>query len=119
MALDTRMETITADNGATIVLATIVHDGHEFTAGGGSVDLDNGHVYAYVDDRRTRGKLTLWNGETIGQWTLVSTWGVCRQRECYTMRAITAHINGDNRTWKGRYGSDWSQLVHLTPMKSL
>lgn len=116
--METRTETLTADNGATMVLATITHEGHEFTAGGGSVDLAGGHIYAYANGKATRGSLVLWNGTVIGRWHETSRWKERRGWETITMQAISAHIDGDTRRWYGRYSCDWGDLVHLRPAKS-
>jgi hypothetical protein len=114
--MNTRSQTFTTETGTTLVLGTITHNGHEYTAGGGSVDLEAGHVYAYATDGNTNGHLTLWNGERIGTWRTTSTWR--NARDGSTMRAINATLYADNRQWYGRYGSDWSEIVHLRPRAS-
>lgn len=108
------------------IAATICHEGHEFTSGGGYVSAD--YVIAYAidhtpDEKRNRwstGYLTLWDGTRIGHYVVTSTWKRWNSNfGPYTMRAITATINyGPAKgEYHGRYGSDWSQLVRLRPVK--
>jgi hypothetical protein len=132
--MDTRIETLTADNGATLELATIIHEGHEYTAHGAILDFDQGYVVAYVDEdvppktgagwgRKNRqyaysGRLIDWSGKTIGRWYETSRWEKCGSWECQTMRSIRATLDGDSRQWIGRYGCDWGQAVTLRPSRA-
>lgn len=129
--METRVEVATAANGATVEVATIIHNGHEFTNCGAIIDLAAGYVGAYVHEDippktgagygprnrqyASRGELRDWSGNRIGEWRHVSTWKVNRGWDTYTMRAIRATIDGDSREWHGRYGSDWSEFVNLRP----
>jgi hypothetical protein len=121
--MKTRVDTAYADNGATVEIATITHNGREFTNHGAVIDLDSGHVAAYITDDmyldNARRVLTDWSGNRIGDVKIVSQWRqYASDGSPYTMRSVRARINGDNRQWFGRYGSDWSQLVHLRPCKA-
>ena len=66
-----------ADNGATVEIATLHHEGKEFTAHGAILDLSNGHAYVYADENRT---LTDFQGNILGIWQTVSTWRPARSR---------------------------------------
>lgn len=118
--METRVDTYQADTGATLEVGTITGpNGQEFAACGAEIDLAGGHVMAYVDDNgphpsHARRALTTWGGTMIGHYSVTSTW---RNRYGYEQRAISARLAGDDREWYGRYGSDWSQLVHLRPRK--
>ena len=102
---------------------TITHDGKDFTASGAMFDLDRGGCL-YVGEPTGRnylpypgmyvpyGPLTTWHGERVGTYWATS---VYRTNHDATITCISATIQG--RDYYGRYGSDWSQLVHLRPAK--
>jgi hypothetical protein len=79
--------------------------GQKFVSGG-----------AYVDDLRAlvyvqpNGSVTTWSGRHIGTYSVVSEWKrFNRYGEPYTMTAIKVTLN-DGRVYRGRYGSDWSNV---------
>ena len=101
---------------------TITLDGKDFTASGAMFDLDRGGCL-YVGEPTGRnyhrsgmfipyGPLTTWHGERVGTYWATSTY---RNNFDATITTIRATIQG--RDYYGRYGSDWSQLVHLRPAK--
>lgn len=128
-------ETFLAANGATVEVGTIEHNGVQFSATGGVVDIDGGYVLAYIADdiiygpdhngtrnvRKLCGNLTLWNGEVIGRWHTVSR-RLCYVHNAYghyTRHYVRARLTADtSRQWHGWYSEDSSQLVRLRPYKT-
>lgn len=120
--MDTRIERFESDH-AIAINATIIHDGHEFTSGGGYVSPEL--VYAYVkpdgmmNGWETMGTITLWDGTEIGRYETVS---LSRPRySCfgnYRMRSIRAQINYGTAKglFHGRLNDEY-QLVTLRPYR--
>jgi hypothetical protein len=125
--------TAQATNGATMEVATLHHDAHEFIAHGAIIDLSGDYVGCYVRENvpdghgpgfgtRNRhyaysGDLIDFQGNVIGRWRETSRWDRWGNYDRYTMRSIRARVNGDNREWIGRYECDWNQFVNLRPSK--
>lgn len=99
-------------------------DGQSFTAHGAIFDLDQGGCL-YVGEPTGRnylgypgmyvpyGPLTDWHGNRVGTYWAISHY---RNNLGAVITCIRARIEG--REYHGRYGSDWSQLVNLKPVKS-
>lgn len=110
----------TASNGAAVEVATISHNGQEFTALGSVIDHESGYAMAYVGSQTKpcqRGTLTTWDGQPLGTYYVISNWQQvspwCRHyAEPYTMASIRARLH-DGSEWHGRFSADWSQLVKL------
>lgn len=106
MGTEFRSEIGSAPNGARVEIATITHEGRDFTALGSVVDHARGFVVGYVT-RDEHGpnpstyRLTTWEGTTIAPLRLVNTW---EQYGFYGARvrhfAWRAVIDG--RTYSGR-----------------
>jgi hypothetical protein len=92
--MESHSETRVVD-GATVELATVVHEGREFTNLGAVVADD--YVVAYLGKD---GKLTDWQGNVIGTYRTVSSWRTPNSWVSSTMSAVHAVVNG--RTYKGR-----------------
>lgn len=94
----TRSETATQD-GATVELGTIEHEGRAFTAMGAIVDVDRGLIVGYPNHRDggLPHRLRTWNGELIA---LLEITGRARgfngaKLTCYAMSYA-------GRRWHGR-----------------
>lgn len=107
--LQTRVEQCTETGGtASVEIATIIHEGREFTALGSVIDHERGRVAAY---RRTGGILTNWGSKEIGTYHVVSTWRrYSRYGVSTKMESIKALIDG--LVYYGRGSCDW-ELIQL------
>lgn len=99
-----RSERITMDNGAVTEIATIVHEGREYTAEGSYVDEAGGLIFGYVS--QDGESLTTWRGERICQLRKVSEFKAFGHK----VVAYRAKING--RKWYGR-GTGPNMLLRL------
>lgn len=119
-----RVETVKAADGAKAELATLTHEGREFTAFGSCVDLGRGHIVAYV--RTGHGHLhnkyfdlVTFGGRHMGvlKKTGESTGWPDRsgRRSKITHFSFEAH----GYRWSGKLGLEWNQLIHLRRGKKL
>lgn len=117
--METRVEHVTAGNGAAVEVATIVHEGRDFTALGAVMDLERGIVSAYVSEAKypkpgeSRYNLTGWaeDSEAIAPLTLRGSWkqgGFGGARN--TIYAWSCVIDG--RVYSGR-NSGPCMLIHM------
>lgn len=99
-------------------------DGKEYTANGAIFDPEQGgYLYVGAPTGKNQaglsgryvpyGPLTTWRGDRVGTYWAVNTY---RNNLGATITSIQATIDG--REYYGRYGSDWSQIVHLRPRKT-
>lgn len=104
--MQSRSETLTATNGATVEVGTVVHEGREFAAQGSVIDEQTGVIVGYPKGDR----LQTWGGKDIEGLKLrvVSTWSV-RSWIGSTMYAYSAVYNG--RKYHGRGFGDGMSLV--------
>ncbi len=88
-------------------LATVIHDGRAFTAGGFSIDVERGRMVAYVTERKgsyldgpvARFILTTWSGDTLAELRQTGeSWGFFRTRltSFQTLQPIAGYY------WYGR-----------------
>jgi hypothetical protein len=102
--MDFRSERVVLDNSAVLEIATIVREGHKFTARGSLVDEAGGLILGYVSQD---GKsLTTWEGKRICGLRMVSKFKAFG----HTVFAYQAAIGG--RRWHGR-GSGPEMLLRL------
>lgn len=94
-------------------------EGQGYTAMGAVFDPETGgYLYVAGDPaHHLSGQLQTWHGERVGYWQRVSTWRRygARWGESYTMVALRGYVSG--REYTGRFGCDWSQLIHLKPLR--
>jgi hypothetical protein len=127
--MKTRIEIATATNGATAEVATVVHEGREFTALGACVDLENGIISAYVgaslaqDDNGVKYlpghlfRLSSFAGEAIGTVRMTT-----KSRRIHTAHGFhhfeyyTMQFQG--YSWHGKKTDAW-QLIRLRRGKAL
>ena len=96
--MEYRSETRVVD-GATVELATVVHNGKEFTNMGAIVS-DN-YVIGYLQcdhdshghHQHGTGILTDWQGNQIGTYRIVKMWRTPRSYVSSTMLAVHATVN--------------------------
>lgn len=103
--MDCRSEHVTADCGAKLELATIIHEGREFTNLGSIIDEKNGFIFGYVS--RDEAELHTWDGQVICSLRRVSSWEsrVMSSRGLVTytkMFAYACHFNGRRYTGRGQ-----------------
>lgn len=72
--MQTNIVTHTQPNGATVEVATITHEGKEYTAFGAFFDEEHGIIHAYTGGIPGAYKLTSFDGRDIANLTLVSTY---------------------------------------------
>jgi hypothetical protein len=118
--METRIENV-EQNGVKAEIATIIHEGREFSAMGSCIDMEGGRISAYIgasitvgDDGRgflagTTFRIDTFAGEKIGLATLTSTsrriyttWGFHRM-EYYTMRYAGFY-------WHGKKSDDYDLI---------
>jgi hypothetical protein len=106
--MDTRVVNATDTKGNRVELATIIHDGHEFTALGAILDPERPSLYC-----GNNGKLTTWEGDVVGSYRVTNTYynNVGARMDC-----IEASFNG--RTYYVRKSHDWTEYVNLRPHKN-
>lgn len=104
--MNSKSETVTATNGATVEIGTIVHEGREFAAQGSVIDEQQGVIVGYPKGNR----LQTWNGKDIEGLVLrvTSTWRV--------RSWIGSHMNAYSATYKGRryHGRGFGDGMSLT-----
>lgn len=103
--MEYRSETRVVD-GATVELATVVHEGREFI-NLGAVISDSyvaGYLQSTKDSHGERmnavGNLTDWHGNVIGTYRIVKMWRTPRSYVSDVMCAVHATVNGN--LYKGR-----------------
>lgn len=99
MSFTTRTKTIgTVSPGDTFAEAgTVIHDGHEYTSGGGFVADDR--LIAYLGDNNS---VTTWHGTTIGSYTITKSWRVRTPHfDSYEMHQVYIRLT-DGRQYQGR-----------------
>lgn len=106
--METRVIHATDANGHPVEVATIIHEGHEFTALGSCLDPERPVVYCMGNHQ-----LTTWEGAYIGWYEVTRTY---RNNFGARIDCITANIDGT--MYYGRKSHDWSDLVFLHPRKS-
>jgi hypothetical protein len=116
--METRVQTATATNGAKVELATIVHRGREFTANGSTIDLERGHIVAYVDsgpvatgvafDRNYGWLLKTFEGAVIGKLDKTG-----ESRGFYGSKITHFRMQLAGYRWHGKLGLDWNQLIRM------
>lgn len=106
--MQSHSETIVATDGqAKVEIATIKHEGKEYSAMGAYIS-DN-YVVGYISKAEpvenfphvTQHWLTTWQGEKIGRAYVVSTWRTPRSYLSSTMSQIEVNIAGKMYTGRG------------------
>jgi len=95
--MDTRVEVVEATNGATLELATIIHEGKEFTARGSIIDKAGGYLVGYVSCDGL--EFHTWSGEKICRLQHVSSW---RVQSPFTDRMHAYRAVLDGKRYYGR-----------------
>jgi hypothetical protein len=103
--MDYRSEHVTADCGAKLELATVIHEGREFTALGAIIDEKQGFIFGYVS--RDETELRTWDGQAICPLRRVSSWEsrVMSRTGLVTftkMFAYACRFNGRHYTGRGQ-----------------
>jgi len=89
-------------------IATIIHDGREYTALGSTMTPDRAVGYLKCGESH---QITTWNGETLGYTQIVASWQTSRSEVSSRMYQIRANINGiwytgrcagDGTLWRGK-----------------
>lgn len=102
-----------AGNGADIELATVVHEGKEFTNLGSIVDKENGYVVGYCSsDMKEVGT---WDGKRLGTLRIVSKWPTPTSWQSSHRYAVEATIDGEKYSGRTCGGS---MIVRLRRKKS-
>lgn len=112
--MEHKSEHLTANNGATVEVATVIFEGREFTNLGSVVDEARGLLVGYPVERKdpapgeSRYVLQTFDGKPIAPVTLVSKW---RQRVAFggfgfDVYAWRAEYNG--RTYSGRNAGNFA-----------
>lgn len=106
--METKSETLTATNGASVEVGTIVHNGREYAATGSIVDDEGGYIVGYVDSPGADNisncaHLTTWNGAEIGVIVRTGT-----ARGFYRTRLYCYSMVRNGYRWHGRgQGHGW------------
>lgn len=105
-----------ATSGTAVAeVATLTHEGREFTALGSVVDHARGIVFGYVVEKDGREELQTFDGAKLGELRRVTEWreyssaGYARR-----MRSYRATVDG--RAYHGRMG-DMTMLIRLRACK--
>lgn len=93
-------------------MATVTHNGHDFTALGSVIDHTSGHVIGYVSSDGL--KLTTWEGAQIGTVRCTSSWRNPRSHFRSRIHAYVANIDG--KRYYGR-GAGNGMLLKLRKTK--
>lgn len=101
--MKSRSETKIADNGASIELATIEHEGKEFTAFGSIIDHARGIVVGYPSMIDGKLCLSTWDGKAITSLHVVSKWRI-HSWQSDAMCAYQATIDGHSYHGRGLNG---------------
>lgn len=96
--MDSRVEVASTETGAKVEIATVLHDGKEFTAMGSVVDHKAGRVTGYPKGN----VLQTWDGKPIGTCTVTSTWRLRVFAGPLTMRQYHATVDGIHYTGRGQ-----------------
>jgi hypothetical protein len=80
--MQTRSETHTTPDGATLEVGTVTHNGREFSALGHVLSADGSRVTGYLgkpfhggsESVGARGFLTDWSGTPIGRYEITGRW---------------------------------------------
>jgi hypothetical protein len=94
MALQFRVEHQKAANGADVEVATLIHDGREFTNLGAVIDEAQGYIACYITRREDgRYDLTNFEGKVIAPVKLVSSY----------KRWVFGHSRVEMFSWRATY----------------
>lgn len=105
--METRSEMlVSTDKKAYLEIATIAHNGKEYSAMGAYIS--DTHVVGYISDQKTvegfpyetQHWLTTWTGDRIGRAYFVHTWRI-RSWLSPTMSQIEVNIDGKIYTGRG------------------
>ena len=124
--MDFKSETHVAPNGARIEVATVTHEGHEFTNLGSIVDPSSGVIVGYphkVSDgagigtigRGPQYELRTWEGKTIAPLTRV------RSFRSYGIASTTLtawRMTYEGRVYSGRNGGFFGDVGALLRMRA-
>ena len=105
--MDWRVETHVDENhGATVEVATMMHEGKPYTALGSVIDIQNGIIYGYIknDPSLPSGRflLTTFESKVLCPIHRLSTWKTPRSWISGTMSSWRCEYLG--RKWLGRSG---------------
>lgn len=128
--MGTRVTTQTVHDATTgkleqsVEIATVVHQGREFTAHGSCIDLEKGHILGYVREGHghLRGKyftLGTFDGEYIAVLNKTGEGSGFPDRSGRHSRITHFSMEYAGFRWHGKCGLDWNQLVHLRRGKAL
>lgn len=70
--MDFKSEHVTNDNGAKLELATVIHEGREYTHFGSIVDENRGLIIGYPS--KDEKSLLTWDGQVICPLRRISSW---------------------------------------------
>ena len=98
--MDFRSEHVTADNGAQVELAAVIHNGHEFTHLGSVIDESAGLLIGYPS--KDEKHLLTWDGKPICPLNRVSS----RRQRCFhffvAIVAYSCEYNGRHYTGRNQ-----------------
>lgn len=110
--IESRVDTLTATNGAQIEVGTITHEGRDFAAMGSVIDESQGVIVGYPEG----STLKTWNGQVIDGLRLfvTSSWRTPRSYVGDRMYSYRATYKG--RRYHGRGYGD-GMLLRLRASK--
>lgn len=100
--LSFKSETHTADNGASVEVATVTFQGRDFVACGSCLDEARGILHAYVGGIPGAYVLQTFGGETLCPLTLVSTYENTRVFGGFPVKMYAWRCTFNGRTYSGR-----------------